>query len=286
MSLPFDATLKDLAGEFPRDFLATFDGAAPEDIALLNVDLSTVTTSADLIIGIGKPVREIVHIDFQSSAAATKHADVIAYNVLLFRHYLVPVHSIVLLLRPSAAHSALNGTVAYSPRPGRGKMDFGYEVVSLWNRPAEALVAGALGVVPLAVLGRLPENMDLPSAMTGIAEQVIERLEREAAPATVRKLLTAAYILSGLRLRRDRLRPIFERGIRTMRDSDTYMAIIDEGREEQIKKDILQLARQRFGQGDSTIPTRLEGITDLDRLERIHSRLLVATSWQDLLDTQ
>src|SRR5262245_45652165 len=166
--MKFDATLKGLAGEYPRDFLAVFDRPATGPVALLNVDLSTFTAAADLVVGLGEPLTEIVHIDFQSAAMATKHADVLAYNALLFRQYLVPVHSIVVLLRQSAGHSNLNGSVSYSPRPGRGSMGFSYEVVPLWKRPVEELLAGALGTLPLAMLGKLPTGVDLVEGLTGI----------------------------------------------------------------------------------------------------------------------
>jgi hypothetical protein len=107
----------------------------------LNVDLSTVTTAADLIVGVGEPLEEIVHLEFQSSASATKHADLLVHNALLFAHKQVPVHTVIILLRPEAAHANLNGTVQYAPRPGRGKMDFGYEVVRLWQQPAEQIAS-------------------------------------------------------------------------------------------------------------------------------------------------
>ena len=49
--------------------------------------------------------------------------------------------------------------VVDAPRSGRGSMDFSYEVVRLWERPAEELLAADLGVAPLAMLGRLPEGL-------------------------------------------------------------------------------------------------------------------------------
>jgi hypothetical protein len=70
-----------------------------------------------------------------------------------------------------------------------------------------------------------------------------------------------------------------------MRDSDTYLAILDEGREEQIKADILRLARKRFGPAEESMLAQLSGITDLERLNRLLDNLLDATGWQDLLDT-
>jgi hypothetical protein len=34
-------------------------------VQLLNVDLSTVTASADLILGLGEPLEEIIQLDFE-----------------------------------------------------------------------------------------------------------------------------------------------------------------------------------------------------------------------------
>ncbi len=284
MSMPFDATLKDLARDCPADFLATFDRPPAGPLVLLNVDLSTVTTAADLVVGVGDPPAEVVHVDFQSSAAAWKHADILAYNALLYVAHHVPVHSLVILLRPQVAHANLSGVVSYAAGSGRGSMVFTYEVVRLWQRPADELLAGALGTTPLAMLGALPQGVALPDALTAVAKRLIERLEREAPRERTRKLLAAAFLLTGLRVRREVARDVF-RGVRAMRDSDTYLAILDEGREEQIKKDILRLAQKRFGPPDESLTARLNGITDLERLERLLDRLLEATGWQDLLDT-
>src|SRR5262249_39725314 len=176
--------------------------------------------------------------DLQSSAAAWKHADVLVYNALLYAEYHVPVHSIVILLRPQAAHSNLNGVVSYSTRSGRGSMNFAYEVVRLWERPADDFLAGAVGTAPFAMLGALPEGVPLPDALAGVAQRLIERLDREAPPDQARKLLTSAFLLTGLRVKRDVARQVF-RGVRAMRDSDTYLAILDEGREDEAKKIIL-----------------------------------------------
>jgi hypothetical protein len=282
--MPFDATLKDLASGYPRDFLTAFDAAPTLPVSLLNVDLSTVTTSADLVVGLGEPLREIVHIDFQSAASADKHADVLVYNSLLFRLYGVPVHSIIILLRPQAAHSNLSGTVHYAARPLRGNMQFSYEVVRVWERPAEDLLQGSLGTAPLAVLGRLPDEVAVPDALRAVAQRLITRLENEASPEQTRRLLTAAFVLVGMRVHRDLARVIFQ-GVRTMRESDTYMAIIDEGRELEVKKLLVRLGQKRFGAPDSSITARLEGVTDLNRLERMSDRLFDASGWADLLNT-
>jgi hypothetical protein len=284
--MPFDATLKELGREGPADFLAAFDLPPAGPLTLLNVDLSTVTTAADLIVGIGKPLERVVHIDFQSSAAVWKHADVLVYNALVYAEYHVPVHSIVILLRPQAAHSNLNGRVSYAAPSGRGSMNFTYEVVRLWERPAEEFLTGGLGTVPLAMLGALPEGMPTLDALTAVAQRLIERLEHEAPPERARKLLTAAFLLTGLRVKRDVALQVF-RGVRTMQDSDTYLAILEEGEEAKAKKVIIRQGQKRYGPPGEEITSKLDGITGLDRLDRLIDRLFdaTATSWQELLDT-
>jgi hypothetical protein len=70
-----------------------------------------------------------------------------------------------------------------------------------------------------------------------------------------------------------------------MHESDTYLAILDEGREKQVKQDILRLGNRRFGSGSPADESALHAITDLQRLERLLDRILDASNWHDLLDT-
>jgi hypothetical protein len=284
MALTFDATLKDMGRDSPQGFLATFDRSPTLPVKLLNVDLSAVTTAADLIVGLGEPLTEIIQLDFQSSAAAWKHADLMVYNALLYAHYHVPVHTIILLLRPEAAHANTNGVLCYAPRPGRGKMDFGYEVVRLWDRSAQELLAADLGVTPLAMLGRLPEDLSLEDGLAAVARQVVERITKEAPPDRAKKLLTDALLLTGLRVRRDVAVRIF-RGVRAMQESDTYLMILDEGQEKGLRDAILLVGRARLGPAEETSKVRLNNITDLEQLRRMVERAATATSWQEILDT-
>ena len=284
MSMTFDATLKDMGRDSPEGFLAAFDRPPAGPVKLLNVDLSTVTTAADLVLGLGETPEEIIHLDFQSSASAWKHADVMVYNALLFAHYRVPVHSVVVLLRPQAGHSNMNGVIRYAARPGRGGMEFGYEVVRLWERPAEELLAADLGVAPLAMLGRLPEGLPLEEGLAAVARRVVERLTQEAPPDRAKKLLTDALLLTGLRVRRDTAARIF-RGVRAMEESDTYLMILDQGEERGLRGIIMLLGEDQFGPPDASVQAGLQHITDLDRLKRIARRTPKAAGWQEILDT-
>ncbi len=183
---------------------------------------------------------------------------------------------------PQAAHANLNGGVAYAPRPGRGKRDFQFEVVRLWERPVGDLLAGDIGVLPLAPLGQLPGGVDLESGLAAVVQQMSERLLREAPPDQLRRLLTAAFVLTGLRVSSRLALQLFQ-GVQAMHESSTYQYILDQGAEREVKKLLVRSGKKPLGEPDEAVTTALAGITDLERLERMHDRLGEVKSWQDLL---
>jgi hypothetical protein len=226
----------------------------------------------------------------------TKHLDVLAYNVLLHRTYRVPVHSTVLLLRQQAQHPNLTGRVQYAARPGRGKMDFSFEVVSLWEIPADDLLQGPLATLPLAVLGWLPDSLRLTDALAAVVKRLAQRLQQDAAGEQAERLLTAAYILTGLRLpKQEDVSQLFRGVSIAMRESVTYQAILEEGRiegreegreegrVEELHRTILRQGRERFGEADQSVCRDIEAIADVDALEELSLRLLKVSSWAELL---
>jgi hypothetical protein len=70
-----------------------------------------------------------------------------------------------------------------------------------------------------------------------------------------------------------------------MQESDTYLAILDEGQEKRARKYILIAGEERLGAANEAAKAYLENVTDLDRLDRIFRRALRASSWQEILDT-
>ena len=54
-----------------------------------------------------------------------------------------------------------------------------------------------------------------------------------------------------------------------MDESDTYLAILDEGRAKGIRGAILLLGEDRLGPPDASVKAGLQNITDLDRPKRI-----------------
>jgi hypothetical protein len=70
-----------------------------------------------------------------------------------------------------------------------------------------------------------------------------------------------------------------------MHESDTYLAILDEGQEKCVREIILVLGEDRFGPPDETAQNRLNNITDLPRLKRMARQTPKAASWQEVLET-
>jgi hypothetical protein len=97
-------------------------------------------------------------------------------------------------------------------------------------------------------------------------------------------LLTDAYLLTGLWLRRDAVARIF-RGVRAMQESDTYLAILDEGQEKATRESILAVGEERLGAPGESIKAQLSNIADLARLKRMVRRAAKAASWQEIIDT-
>src|SRR5205809_179697 len=81
-------------------------------------------------------------------------------------------------------------------RRRKGRIEFNYEVVRLWEQPVRRFLRGGLGTLPLAPLCRLRAASSLEAALAPVIGRVVERLEREATPEERAKLLAATYVLA------------------------------------------------------------------------------------------
>jgi len=72
-----------------------------------------------------------------------------------------------------------------------------------------------------------------------------------------------------------------------MEESSTIQAFIEEGRVkglvEEARKIILRQGRIRFGEAGDAVVFRLDAISDLEKLEQLVERLLIVSSWDELL---
>lgn len=68
-----------------------------------------------------------------------------------------------------------------------------------------------------------------------------------------------------------------------MLESDTYLAILDEGAIKELRKLVLRLGQKKFGPPSDDVTTAVQGLEDLERLERILEGIAEVTSWESLL---
>ncbi len=282
MAHRFDATLKDIVAQHPADFAAAFGLPANEPPTALNVDLSTVSAATDVALGFGKPIREIVDLNFQSGPDPRLPARLHVYNAVLNLRYGVPVRTLLVLLRPKADSANITGHFRYETGPEG--VEFRYKVVRLWEEPRATFLEGGVGLVPLALLCDI-EDEDLVYSLREVVRLIDTRLQKETEPAEAVRLMTATYVLAGLRVNEDELSTIFA-GVTTMPESTAFDAMIERGQIRQNHLVLLRLGRIQFG-GSPDLETESEllAIRDLDRLNRMIEAVLTAESWQELLAT-
>jgi hypothetical protein len=286
MALPFDSTLKSLVAARPGDFAGVFGLPTDEFVRPVNVDLSTVSAATDVALAYGKPIREIVDLNFQTGPDATLPSRLHLYSAALHRLHRVPVRTVLVLLRSQANTSNLTGVHAYGT--GSSGVEFRYEVVRLWQVPVESILHAGLSALPLATLCQMPAGEPLPDAMRNVVLEIQRRLGTEASHEEASRLITASFILTGMRAKNPVRNSIY-RGVGVMSELTAYDEAVEEGelRGKLINSHslLLMLGRKRFGPPDPTIEAVVKDIQDLDYLHRLVEATLTANSWTELLAT-
>jgi len=279
MSLPFDATAQDLL-RYISDWLTRLNVAVGGLVEEVAADLSTVTALADKVFRIAEATPWLLHLELQASRDVNLARRLLKYNCLLHDRFLIPVHTIAVLLRREADGAELTGLLSYGPRPELGGLRFAYRVVRVWEWQVEEVLRDGLGTLPLAPLSQQVTRATLPE----IVHRIDDRLRREGAPLEAATLWTATYVLLGLRFSDEIVTEALQ-GAGHMEESVTYQAIVRRGRLQELRLTILRQGRKRFGPADGDTETALANIMDLERLQRMSERLLDAASWQELLQS-
>src|SRR5688500_2297789 len=193
MPKPFDASTKHLLETRPEDRLE-YLGLPRGAVEVINADLATVTAAADKVMRVLGPPAWLAHVEPQAGPDPELDARVLEYNVLLDRRHGLPVQTVVVPLRPSADRPGLTGRIERRLPSGRQYLASEYDVVRVWEKPVESVLAGGLGTLPLAPLADVAEG-ELP----GVLQRMEERISREAAPDEAGLLWTTTFVLLGLR---------------------------------------------------------------------------------------
>ena len=307
MAKQFDSTLNILIDEHLSDwanFLAAHCGVPPGPASALDTDLSA-TLQADRLFRIDGEVPAAIHLEMETSGRLGIPKRLLRYNVAANAVVELPVHSVLVLMRPAANATDLTGTLEVHGADGVPYLTFRYRVVRVCEQPLTTLLATP-GTASLALLTN-EAAANLPAAFARFRE----RLKADAVPSIVeRGLLGSTFMLCGLRYTPDQVETLYRELSMTLEDSSTYQLVlkrgeargekIGEARGEKIGEArgeargraleaqslVSLLGTQKFGAPPAGTEEALRAITDRERLERIVGRILTATDWADLLATQ
>jgi predicted transposase YdaD len=276
----FDATLKALLEMSPRDWPA-LAGHPARTVELIDADVSTVTAAADKVLRLGRPPESLMHVEFQAGPDAALPRRVHVYNALLEDRHDLPVRSVVILLRPQAELANLTGMYERGLAGEASYLRFGYEVLRVWQLPAEHLLAGGPGILPLA-----PISAVTPEQVPGVVERMQEQMQPYRGQQA-KRIWTATFMLMGLRYERAFTDSVLQ-GVFKMEESATYQSIIAEG----ARQGALQYARRavlNMGRRFLGVPTRqaqatIKALDDLERLDTLLVRVPDVANWEELLD--
>ena len=160
-------------------------------------------------------------------------------------------------------------------------------MLRIWEWPAESILSGGLGTLPVAPLAALPKGDSTELAVSAVVRSMKERLIAEVPLADAVRLLTAAFVLIGMRLPRSTALVLKQEAFSMvdLRDSTTYQLILEEGGVTALQKVLLLQGGKRFGPPNAGQEQTLRAIDEIERLERMSERLLDVTNWQELLGT-
>jgi predicted transposase YdaD len=268
----------------------------PDQVDVIDSNVSTVTAEADKVIRIGGPQPRIVHAEILAGRDLTLQERAHWNNTLLRRRHRVPVWTTVVLLRPAADGPELTGIYEES-FPGKGRsLWFAHDVIRVWRLPPEGLLTAGLPVLPLAPVSDVAAER-LPEVLAAVAQ----RLKREAGPELRETLWAATKVLMGLNYPDEEVDQLTEGvtnmilGIRGIEESSVYQAIhakgkaegaakgAAKGRAQQARDALLLLGRKKFGPPHERVLTRISSLADLDRLNQMLERILDVASWDELL---
>ena len=290
MAKPNQSTSKFLVDAFPRDWLALAGLPTTDPVAAVDANLDTITAEADRVLRVDAPLPWLAHIELQTGHDQRLGCRLFRYNALLDERHDLPIRSVAILLRRDADGPGLTGEYRRGLPGGPEYLTFRYGVVRVWQRPVESILAGGLGVLPLAPLADLG-----PMPLEAVVRSMEERINREP-PADCGLLWTSTAVLMGMSYPAGLIAHLLQ-GARQMEESTFYQMILArgeargkaegmaegmaEGRVVEARATLLRLADHRFGPVVPADRRRINKVDDLDQLRNWTNLVLDASTWPE-----
>lgn len=277
MPANYDATTKYLVETAPRDWLALCGHGVRSPVKVVDADLSTITTMADKVVRVEEPEPWMAHFEFQSSYDSGIGLRLLRYNVLIEYRHQLPVQSILILLKPESDGPAANGITRRSLPNGTCYYEFRFQTIKVWQLPLNELLTGKIGTLPLAPISDVAQ-----SRLSAVIRRMKDRVEQEVASEDRNEFWTITGILMGTRYPAPTIETLLK-GVIKMRESSVIQAYLQEGREDEARKMVLEIVKDRFGSFDPKLKQFVDTISDIASLERLMIRAGKVPKWQDLL---
>lgn len=145
--------------------------------------------------------------------------------------------------------------------------------------PPEVFLAGGPGLTPLATIAAVE-----PGQLSEVVGRVRKRLQEATPAAKLDEVLAAAALVMGLRY--DKTVAALMRGVSQMAESSVYQEILGIGEARGVRETILRVGRIKFGKAGRAVVSRINGIVDVEKLKNLGDRLMLARSWDELLDAE
>ena len=305
----YDATFKRLIELYPDDLpdflMKTLGFTSKGPVRVVDSDVSTVSAVADKVFLVSASKPWILHLEALAGHNPRVGRKMLLYNVLLSDQHDLPVRSVALLLHPRADRRGVSGLVQQQWPEGDIDLEFRYRVVRLWELSVDTLLNGGLGLLPLAPLAG-NSKADLP----GVIARMEKRLDQEASQPQAEDLWVATYVLLGLEHPAAVAQQLL-RGVRAMKESATYRAIVREGLKEGRAKGLekglekglakgraegraeghreeacrilMLVAARHLGSPNEQIKHSINAITEISQLESMIERANQVSTWAELL---
>jgi len=292
---PFDAGLKDLVEGHASAWAPLLGASRVRRVRVIDADVSTVTGASDKALLVESDEGEyVLQPELQSSYKPDLPSRMSWYNAVYEHRLGKPVLSIAVPLRPEADGPAMNGRheMRVPGRPGPYRI-FEYDVLRLWLVPVKQLLAGGIGILPLAPLAD-----DAAARLPDVLREIDRRLQSEAKSDEAEKLRAATSVLMSLRhppgLIRDLLKGMWPMWNDVLEDSSIIQEFVKRGEDRGVKigevranarlrEILLHLGEKQFGPPESGSRAAIETLADPDRLAALTERVLEVKSWQELL---
>jgi len=288
----YDPTLKALIETVPGDWLTLLERNQPRRgrrprVEAIDADISTISGAADKVLLVRDRPNWLLHVEFHAGHdGAEQPSKYHARNSILGDRHQLGVQTLVVVLKQDADSPAFSGTFERSvvghPNSRNG---FTFEVCRVWQLDPEWLLRGCAGILPLVPISAVTDE-----GVPAIIQQMQQRMDQlRLKKSDADTLWTATNILMGLRFSGEFAAHLL-RGVRGMKESTTYQAIVEEGRAEgreegraALRLAVRDLCEPRLGPPDTGTLAALEAITDIDRLRDLIRRASSAATWHDLL---